>query len=264
MAQKIVALVGRKQSGKTSSANFICGYVYLKAGKIKGFNINEEGELIVNAHFPTENGFEESTGILDVTRRDYLFGSWAIEHLWPYANIYFFADKLKEIAVDLFGLEPRQVYGTNEEKNTLTKITWKSMCSFLPPRVIKKIKDEGKYTEFMTGREFLQYFGTNVCRVLFQDCFASYTINHIRMEQSDLAVISDCRFDNEIEYVRKNGGKIIVLGRRIDEDGHDSEPEIADIDESLIDLYIDNQNMTMQEKNQIILDNLFKWGYVAG
>lgn len=265
MQTNIVAFVGKKQGGKTSAARFMAGYVLLKNQKVKGYSINEDGELVVNAYWPNQDGsYEEGLGILDINRTDYLFAEWAAQEIWPLVNIYYFADKLKEIAIDLFGLRPEQVFGTDEEKNSETRITWKSMCAFLPPRVIKKIKDEGKYDRNMTAREFMQYFGTNVCRVLYDDIWVNYTLDKIKYEQSNLAIISDCRFENEMLAVKKAGGKLIKLERRISDDAHASEAEQDDIDPSLYDAIIDNTDMTLEEKNQVVLDTFYSWGLVPG
>ena len=43
----------------------------------------------------------------------------------------------------------------------------------------------------MTAREFMQFFGTDVCRKMFEPVWAKACINKIKREQSELAIIAD-------------------------------------------------------------------------
>ena len=42
-------------------------------------------------------------------------------------KLYALADKLKQMAVEVFGLEPEMVYGTNKQKNQKTRFLWQDM-----------------------------------------------------------------------------------------------------------------------------------------
>ena len=56
MAQKILAFSGSKQSGKTTRVNFLHGYEMKRTESIKIFEINENGNLVVNAVTTNEKG----------------------------------------------------------------------------------------------------------------------------------------------------------------------------------------------------------------
>jgi hypothetical protein len=65
----------------------------------------------------------------------------------------------------------------------------------------------------LTPRWVLQYWGTEVCRRNFHDnIWIASLENKLRNSRDDI-VISDCRFPNEIESIRRAGGKIIRVVR---------------------------------------------------
>jgi hypothetical protein len=276
MSQKILVFAGKKQSGKSSSMNFVVGYILSQLGRCNypfcptNFAIDEEGQLIVNTVVSdSEGNGVASDGILDLNRKDVEFLRWSMDVMWPHVKTYAFADSLKEIAVTIFGIDPQLVYGSDEDKNKKTHITWKSMCSFLAPRQINTIKKGGKFDDLMTGREFLQYFGTNICRVLDDQCWTRRCHNDIMMDGSDIAIIQDCRFANEVKSTNKLKElydidvKVIKLEREGEFDLHESESGLRGVPNSMYDLIVDNEHMTIKEKNQEILDFLFECGWFS-
>jgi hypothetical protein len=171
--------------------------------------------------------------------------------------------------VTVFGIDPVCVYGTDEDKNKKTHIKWKDMCKFLPPRQISEIKKAGKYDDYMTGREFLQYFGTNVCRALDDECWTRRCHNDILTDGSDIAIIQDCRFANEVKSsskLKEKYGidvKVVKFEREVGFDLHDSETGLKGVPSAMYDLVIDNQHMTIKEKNLEILDYLYECGWFS-
>lgn len=264
MNQKILVLAGAKQSGKSSAANFIVGYTLTQLGR-QGFNscptkfgINQKGQLLVNTTTP--NG--EDVGILDLNSNDDQFLDWAQQIMWPHVKTFAFADRLKQIAIGVFGLSYHQVYGTDDDKNTLTQIKWGKMAKFLPPRVAGVLKKQGKYEEYMTAREFLQYFGTNVCRHLYPQCWAESTLTEVVNTPTDLAIITDGRFYDEVEYSKNVGAKIIRLLRKPHEDLHESEQGLKNVPEDWYSLIIP-EDATLQEMNSQILNAMYDWGWFS-
>ena len=72
--QKILALAGSKQSGKSSCCNFLHGYLMKIHGCIDQFDLTNEGKLIVNSFIENEKGeTEDAMGLLEVERDDYEF-----------------------------------------------------------------------------------------------------------------------------------------------------------------------------------------------
>ena len=65
----------------------------------------------------------------------------------------------------------------------------------------------------LTPRWVLQHWGTEVCRKgLHDDIWIASLENKLRTSEDNI-VISDCRFPNEIDSIRRNGGKIIQVVR---------------------------------------------------
>ena len=131
------------------------------------------------------------------------------------------------------------------------------MWQDVPMSVSQKKKKKGK----MTAREFLQFFGTDVCRNIYNDVWAERLIKDIELESSLLAVVDDVRFSNEVECVQNAGGKVIRLTRQPYSDSHSSETELDDYKD--FDAVIDNQNMSINETNQEIIKLLEQWGWLG-
>ena len=192
----IIALAGRKQSGKTSACEFIQS-VY---AQIVGRN----------------------------------------------SSIYNFADPLKKMCIDIFGLTHEQCYGTDDNKNELVNCVWPDT--------------ENR----MTAREVLQYIGTDVFRKIQYNVWADATIRSIHNEDLPLALIADCRFPNEVEAIKKAGGLIIKLNRNKYDSSHPSETslDVKNYDHSNFDLVIDNNDMDIGNKNKVIYDFLIDKGII--
>ena len=112
---------------------------------------------------------------------------------------YSFAKPLKDITM-IMGFDWHQVYGTQEQKLEVNKM-WG-----------------------VSGREFLQKFGTEVCReilpsILPKTNFGFYSI-WIRLFEKYCAdnpntniVVSDVRFSDEANFISSLGGHIIQIDR---------------------------------------------------
>lgn len=189
---KIVAFAGRKQSGKSSAAEFVSQEFTKKHGKISA--------------------------------------------------IYNFADPLKKLCQDILGLEYRQCYGTDEEKNELVDCHW-----------------NGKQ---LTAREVMQIIGTEWFRTMQHNVWADATIREIQNEALPLALIADCRFPNEVEAVKNAGGIVIKLNRDLYKSDHASETALdrKNYDELNFDGVIQSQYMDIEAKNETLLRILTQKG----
>lgn len=137
---------------------------------------------------------------------------------------YIMAGTLKEIAV-LFGFNRQHVYGTQKEKQIIDPL-WG-----------------------VSPREFLQKFGTDICRDIMPVMFPCMKKNiwlqifcnyYKSFPKEKTLVISDVRFQDEAECVRKLGGVLIRIKRDVADNVehiHRSEQEINQI---ACDLIIDN------------------------
>lgn len=248
----IIAFAGAKQSGKTTSVNFLHGHEMKSHGFIKEFFIDEAGRLVVNAKYLDDNDKEfESMGVFDVFQESQTFADYASSTFWPFVKAYNFADPLKRLCISLFGLDREQCYGTDEQKNSDTDILWWNMPGYSGIQNF----DERK----MTAREFMQTFGTDICRKIKDDVWVSLCIKQIKDENPNLALIGDCRFKNEIDAVHEAGGKVIYFTRNSESsDGHDSEKASEYKDH--YDCIIDNTNIGIEEQNKLVLEQIQAWG----
>tara|TARA_Y100000401_G_scaffold117571_1_gene127242 strand:+ start:6426 stop:7337 length:912 start_codon:yes stop_codon:yes gene_type:complete len=271
MNTKIIAFAGTKQAGKSTCCNFLHGYQMRCYGVVDGFAITEDGKLIVDTELIDENG-EEKKGqaVLDVNRGDMEFAEWAIYSMWPFVKKYSFASALKEISIGLFGLKYDQVYGTEEHKNQIVPhLRWENMPGIVTDKkkwdAVKSKKIEGlSYHKKgpMTVRDFLQYMGTDIMRRIYEPIWVKACIEDIKREEPLLAVIDDCRFENEIEAIQAEGGKVVGLSRSPYKDSHSSEQDIHNNWDRL-DAILDNKTNSIGDTNKQIIELMDSWGWLG-
>ncbi len=240
---KILGLAGAKQSGKSSTANWLLS-VYLKYLNVVNFSeVDAHGDLYINAEM---NG-QKNIIKIDPNRSE------IIRSISSHVQCYSFADKLKELSIHLFGLTYEQCYGTDEQKNSLTRLKWGNFGS----KIVKKYGR--KNDELMTAREVVQIFGTDVLRAIDYRCHIDGLIRQMKQNDNNgkLNVICDGRFRNELDTIRENGGKVIYFTKKLQtEDKHISESLSPDNYE--FDLVVDNNNINIWEKSRIVYDYLTK------
>ena len=238
---QIIGFAGRKQSGKDTACNFIVAAKIAELGISKSTRLTNTGEI-------------EVTDILD----DSISGQEWMPFKAPYVNVddlfsnelgkfikrYSFAEKLKRMAVDVLGLKEEQAFGTDEQKNTPTHIQWESM-----PGDSAKLQPPGP----MTGREVLQYLGTDIFRSMYQNVWVDACLRQIEEDAPEVALISDVRFENEIKAIQKQDGFVIGLSRNPYKasDMHESETQIGECLQ-LCDAVIENDNLSIPQQNEQI------------
>lgn len=259
---KILGFAGLAQGGKSSGANFVAGTILKNKNKIKYFKLDEEGRLVVNSYFKDKLGnLQESEGILDLARSDWDFSQYAKDHIWPHTKHYALADPLKQILINFYGLTYEQVYGTNEQKNNKSPISWEVLSKILDAVIYNRLYKKRKYDDFLSCRELMQIFGSEICRGLDPVCHARTCINRVVEDSSDFALITDIRFDDEIQYIHKIGGKIILLTKCLEKSDHTSE-QILNLPPESFDYIIDNDKCDIDTKNREILIALSNWGWI--
>ncbi len=233
----IIGLSGKKHAGKNTVANIINGITLKKREMIKDYKIAEDGKLWIET---TDASGTKGWGEFDVTRRDPAFLQWAEPNLFPYVKMYGFADALKWLAVDLFDIPEECCFGTEDQKNQKHEhLRWENL-----PILVRDI-EFGSPHAFgpMSAREFLQCFGTDVCRGIWEPIWVNKCIKDIKREGTLLAVITDVRFPNEVEAVHNAGGVVLRLTRQIFEDSHDSETAL---DNYNFTEYLDNSDDSIE------------------
>jgi len=161
-------------------------------------------------------------------------------------KIYSFADPLKQdICMNILGLTYDQCYGSDDDKNTMTDLWWDGVQ--------------------LTAREAMEIIGTKIFRALKTNVWVDATINKIKKENVDLAIISDCRFPNEVGAVKNSGGLNIRL--ELDPFHSDAISENSldqDVyDWSNFDIIIKNSKMTIEEKNREITRFLYDYNIIS-
>jgi hypothetical protein len=225
----IIGICGKKQAGKNTVSNILHGLTLLDQSMISDFNIDANGKLWIETKDAKEN---VGWGEFDVTRTDEDFVGWAEHNMYPYIKNYSFADPLKVICHSLFGLTKGQCWGTDEQKNTTTMLKWENMPGVVTPESEGNIQSKWNAEMLgivlhesgpMTASELLQFFGTNIMRKMYEPVWVNATINKIKQEGSLRSVISDVRFPDEADAIKKAGGKLIKLTRSVSKDSHPSE-----------------------------------------
>lgn len=208
----IIAFAGRKQSGKTTSSEFLKSVI-----------------------------------------SQYSLGT---------CKIYNFADTLKQdICINILGLTYDQCYGDDNAKNSLTTIKWKNLPGY---DASWYFSNEFDPSGFLTSRQIMQIIGTDIFRKLKQNVWAEATLNKIKNENYDFAIIADCRFPNEVDAVKSANGYVIKLTLNPHNSTHLSEvsldPDKYNSDN--FDLIINNDDMSLSNKNDSIVKFLQNKGMI--
>jgi hypothetical protein len=120
-----------------------------------------------------------------------------------------FADSLKDAVAAVFGWPRHLLEGDTEES-----------------RAFRETVDEFWSTKFdvpTTPRWVLQHIGTEVFRENFHDDIWVYSVERkLQENQHKNIVVSDVRFPNEIEAIRKNGGHIVRVIRGPEPEWYDT------------------------------------------
>lgn len=266
----VIGISGKKQSGKTSLA------YYLKAKVLQSYGAydpedyfidqNEEGDVFFISKDPNYNPIE----VKNIKS--------------PTVGVYSFGDTLKDCCMNTLGLSYEQCYGTDDQKNSPTKYKWEN----LPMNVRNKYSKEHHrksehhtddpsqfgftttYNEktprsgYLTAREVMQIFGTNICREMFHDdIWVDATFKKIEQDGVGIAIIADVRFPSEVNaIINRPKYRIIRLDRTKDSsDNHSSETSLDGFKwKSLGDnsFVLDNRGMDIVVKNKIAYDWLFE------
>lgn len=204
---------------------------------------------------------------------------------------FYFAEPLKRLCVDILGCPEGKVYGTDADKNTAVgHLLWENFPvtvltdGTIVGHKLYNICDWGEDKERpifaepsilspgqrprsgpMTVREVLQYWGSEIFRRQYQDVWADACIRAIRKSGVPFAVITDCRFPNEVSAAQRAGGKVIRLSRVVfPNDTHVSETAL-DPDQfewKNFDIIINNRWMTVEEQCRTlyhVLSESFGW-----
>jgi hypothetical protein len=250
LSTTIVCLSGRKQGGKGTLAKFLVDNATLLFGAERYPPVYMDLE---EREIGCEASLEDAT-----------------------AKVYSFAGPIKEFCHKVMGLTYEQCYGSDADKNTLTRYWWEDMPHY--PRIVERVRQEADKawlarhrldrfvtrrlgnmescfanymtmklpTGQMTARQVLQEFGTGIGRQMYGNIWVEATLRAIQSDGCALAVIDDCRFPNEVEGVKSVGGYVFRLTRApFKDDEHISEKALDDF--SRFDGWVMNHKLNKQE-----------------
>jgi len=138
-----------------------------------------------------------------------------------------FAGTLKEMCINMFGLTPEQCYDPKE----------KEVIDF-------------RYGK--TPRRIMQEVGCKL-REVWPDVWVENTIRKYKKGEADISIITDCRFPNEVQRIKSEGGKILRVNRNLPSEDFDAS-EIALDNWEDWDYIIEN-NGTIEDLNKAITDS---------
>jgi hypothetical protein len=180
-------------------------------------------------------------------------------------KVFSFADPLKEFLMNIFGLTKEQCYGSDADKNTNSVVKWKDLP--LPQEEIaklfitlKKMPDISStisvadQLEFLTARELMQIFGSDICRRMYNDCWARATRINVLTKGTDYNFICDARFPNEIEWFKDLDPLVLRLNRNPFDDKHKSEIALNDYNWNELNrfIYIFNKGLSLDERDYVL------------
>lgn len=255
---QIIGIAGSKGAGKSSAAKYITGMYMKKANVIEWFDIDDLGNLLVNCE--TKDGAKtvQGKGVFDLDRHDNVFVNYLTEMVWPHVKMYSFADALKWILVNLYGVSHTHLFGTQEQKNELSNIKWEQFAGLINKKDGPKgIKNE----DLLTYRQVMQYFA-DILRAVDGKCFIYNTLRDLEMEQVPTSIVVDIRREDEVDAVINAGGKVFYLLRTSGVDEHKMENGLASVDQSKFAFIIDNRDLTIHAKNIAIENNLKELGLI--
>ena len=233
---KIIALSGRKKSGKTTASNFIYGLYLAGLNRFMDIGLSNSGLLEVqkqdgSLHIVDLQKYYLGIGDIDPDIMD------AVLQLSSTIKVYSFADPLKnDICMNILDLTYEQCYD-EDGKNSITQLKWEDMPN-------------SNRAGNMTAREVMEYVGTGIFRKLKTNCWSGGTIRKIFRESPNIAIINDCRFPDEVNSIQENGGIVIRLTRNTE--NSDSDPEKA-LDKDYFDWnkfnhVVDNSGLSIAEQ----------------
>jgi hypothetical protein len=243
--KRILAFSGKLGSGKTSCSNFINALAFTHLLQLTPYAfVSDKGELVCQAE-------EDQLKVVNLKDRSPEAREWLDKFVHPFIRIYSTAEPLKDFCVNFLGLDAKLVWGSQEDKNTLTHLRWENMPD----------KPKGK-SGSMTVRDVMEFVGTNLFRKMDPDSHAKALKNTIDKSTTPYILCDDIRFINEVEVVQGSGGHVVRLTLTTEEAAANLHPSNTELDDFTgFDKVIDNQTLTMEETFGQLMTYLVEIGW---
>lgn len=246
---KLILIGGAKQSGKTTAATAIYGYYLTSKGIIPNANFDSNGQMSIVYKKETNEGI-----IFDIDSRDPVIVDFRERYINKHICHAGFADELKNTCCNLFGLNPQKIFGSNAQKDEPTHIKWADIKKLVKNQAFKD------KTGYLSYREFMEVFGTNIARTIDDECHIRAALNKLISINPEIGIIPDLRFENELAYFEKNSKfetYKIRLKRNVYKSTAESEMSLDSVSDDRFDLVVD-EDASLFAKNQQIIDFLIK------
>lgn len=154
-----------------------------------------------------------------------------------------FAQPVKELLQRYLGISGALLYGTDEDKQTLTEYCWEKLPHYLPG-----VHPRGR----LSVRQLMQEVGTGIFRRMKDSVWADCLVREMAESSAAVCLVEDVRYPNELEAIHSAGGKVIRLTRAPYKDSHSSETDLdpLNFNWSNFDYVIDNKSMSLEEQNR--------------
>lgn len=256
---RIIGISGRSQAGKNMCGNAILGEVlstkitFNNQPLISDYKIDERGLLYVPAQISET---EVVYGIFDPFNFERHFVDWANQFVFPHCKLYSFATLLKEkVCSDVLGIPLNLVFGDDKAKAQDSHIPRTAIDAFSKTKKKAGVSTDAPPSEYLSVREVLQFVGTELLRKFYPNVWSEGLLRVILTEQSELAVVIDVRFPNEVAAIKDSGGRVIRLLRDPKQGTHDSETALdpENYDQSNFDLIVDNRELSINETKDVVI-----------
>lgn len=234
----VILLSGKKGTGKDTSFDFIKDY--FKCEECGGTGRKGEQKFVYQMVYPhcefcVDKGYGYKKRIKKLS----------------------FADSLKEMCKNVFGLSDKQCYGESGERETPSSVRWAEISDDY-----KHLMKEGATnSDFLMAREILQFVGTNVMRKFCSSVWARAAVISATRATEDIVVFTDARFPDEINFFEdlQDSGQINLIVIRLHRntgfiDSHESETALDTWDENWFFEYDVYNNGTLEA----LREELFK------
>lgn len=214
MDKAIIAIAGCKSSGKSS----LCKFITYVIARVDGLVANDS----LSGKFSCDNLMQlpknDSKNNIYLTKNGSFYKHAELTGK-PNVEIDSFARPIKEMCVDIFGIDSANIYGTDEQKNSYTEYSWSKI-----PDDIKSSFDKSG-SDKISAREMMQMIGTDIFRNYFSSTiWVDALMRRIEKSRSEVILIDDLRFNSEAEKLMKKNAMFIHLQRMWKQGGaHQSE-----------------------------------------
>lgn len=251
MANKLTVIFsGKKESGRNSASQFVFSeFLNRKIGKAR-FALEKVGKdvLVIDTFkgdhtVPTNFPNPTATHIADTYS----------------VKVYSFSDPVRQFCIDSLGLDSAQCYGSDDDRNSVTHISWDDFFDQIREKYSRPRRGTGgnkPASGFMTAREVMDVVENEIFRRLDSNCWARSLYSLIQREGHELAIINDASRPNEVTMGSESGAKAIRLLRNVSKE---NDTVLDELPLGEYDLVVDNQNMTMGETHTKIKKHVQEW-----